>query len=89
MEVTGEGPSLVLMHGWGCNLTTVRSIAAVASATHKVYNLDMPGFGKSPEPTEVWGVEDYARMVERFLQMERIESPVLVGHSFEIGRAHV
>lgn len=82
MEVTGEGPSLVLMHGWGCNLATVRSIAAVASATHKVYNLDMPGFGKSPEPAEIWGVEDYARMVERFLQMERIESPVLVGHSF-------
>ena len=82
LEVTGEGSALVLMHGWGCNLTTVRSIAAAASATHKVYNLDMPGFGKSPEPSQVWGVADYARMVERFVQLEGIVNPVLVGHSF-------
>lgn len=82
MEITGSGPALVLMHGWGCNLTTVRSIAAAASATHTVYNLDMPGFGKSPEPSGVWGVRDYARVVTRFLQIEGIHNPVLVGHSF-------
>lgn len=82
VEVTGQGPAMVLMHGWGCNLTTVRSIAATASRTHTVYNLDMPGFGQSPEPVEVWGVEEYARLVERFMQLEGIERPVLAGHSF-------
>lgn len=82
LEVTGEGPALVLMHGWGCNLTTVRSIAAAAAGTHTVYNLDMPGFGKSPEPSGVWGVDEYASLVERFMQVEAIGNPVLVGHSF-------
>lgn len=82
MEVTGEGRPLILMHGWGCDHTTVRSIAAVASQTHKVYNIDFPGFGGSQEPAEVWGVERYTRLVERLVESEELANPVLVGHSF-------
>lgn len=82
VEVTGSGRPLVLMHGWGCTLETVRSVAAIASKTHTVYNMDMPGFGKSPEPLEVWGVKDYARLTERFMAHEGIEGAVLAGHSF-------
>lgn len=82
MEVTGEGRPLILMHGWGCDHTTVRSIAATAAQTHTVYNIDFPGFGSSQEPSEVWGVERYTRMVEELARKENLESPVLVGHSF-------
>ncbi len=82
MEVTGEGRPLILMHGWGCDHTTVRSIAATAAQTHTVYNIDFPGFGGSQEPSEVWGVERYTRMVEELARKENLESPVLVGHSF-------
>lgn len=81
-EVTGNGPALVLMHGWGCSHATVHSIAMAASDTHTVYNLDLPGFGASAEPPATWGVEEYSRLVERFMEMESIANPVLVGHSF-------
>lgn len=81
-EVTGNGPALVLMHGWGCDHTTVRSIATTAEHTHTVYNLDLPGFGLSQEPPVVWGVDDYARCVDAFMAHEGIEHPVLVGHSY-------
>lgn len=81
-EETGQGRPLILMHGWGCNRTTVRSIAATAAATHRVYNLDLPGFGKSPEPPTVWGVDEYTTLVEQFIKQELNDYPVLVGHSF-------
>lgn len=81
-EQTGQGRPLILMHGWGCDLSTVRSIARTAALTHTVYNLDMPGFGQSPAPRDVWGVDDYTRMVEDFMRQEHICNPVLVGHSF-------
>ena len=81
-EVTGQGRSLILMHGWGCNLTTVRSIANVAAQTHTVYNIDFPGFGESPEPDEIWGVEKYTQLIEKFARELNIERPVLIGHSF-------
>lgn len=82
MEITGSGPAFVLMHGWGCTLETVRSVAAVASQTHTVYNIDLPGFGQSPEPEAVWTVEDYARLIDRLMQEEGIVDPVIAGHSF-------
>ena len=46
-------PALVVMHGWGCNADTVRSITAVAAQTNKVYTIDFPGFGQTPEPPSV------------------------------------
>ena len=81
-EVTGTGNPLILMHGWGCDLSIVKSIAETASETHTVYNIDMPGFGKSPEPDEVWGVGDYTDLMEKFIAAEQIERPILAGHSF-------
>ena len=42
-EVSGSGSPLILMHGWGCDHTTVRSVAATAAKKHKVYNIDFPG----------------------------------------------
>lgn len=81
-SVQGSGRPLILMHGWGCNSSTVASIAAVAAQTHKVYNIDFPGFGASPEPGEVWGVERYTCLVEGMVRELDLENPVLAGHSF-------
>ena len=78
----GTGRPLILMHGWGCNVRTVASIAQTAARTHRVYSIDLPGFGETPEPPAVWGVEEYTRLIERFAAALGIVNPVLVGHSF-------
>lgn len=80
--VEGEGHPIVLMHGWGCDHSTLASIERVLSPSMKVYNVDFPGFGKSSEPETVWGVEEYTRLIEKFIEKESIENPVLLGHSF-------
>lgn len=78
-----EGRPLMLMHGWGCNHTTVNMIAQTAiECGYKVINVDFPGFGDSPEPSEVWGVDDYSNQIEEMMSHEGIDSPVLIGHSF-------
>ncbi len=81
-EVTGTGAPVILMHGWGCNTSTVASIAGTAAQTNTVYNIDLPGFGKSSEPPSVWGVEEYTAAIEELCKQESIESPILIGHSF-------
>ncbi len=81
-SVEGEGLPVVLMHGWGCNRTTLASIEKLLVPYFKVYNVDFPGFGKSSEPQYVWGIEDYTRLTEEFLRIEQIENPILLGHSF-------
>ena len=75
--------TIVLMHGWGCNHTTVASIEAVAlSCGYRVINVDFPGFGESEEPADVWGVEQYTRQIEALVRELGIVRPTLLGHSF-------
>lgn len=75
--------TIVLMHGWGCNHTTVASIEAVAlSCGYRVINVDFPGFGESEEPADVWSVEQYTRQIEALVRELGIVRPTLLGHSF-------
>lgn len=81
---SGSGPrTLVLMHGWGCDHTTVASIERTAlEEGWRVVNVDFPGFGQSQEPGDVWGVEEYTRAIEELVRRLEIERPSLLGHSF-------
>lgn len=77
-----DGPVVILMHGWGCDHTTVRSIAAQLEPTMRVLSLDLPGHGESAEPPEIWGVGEYADFVEKFMQRLGLGEVSLIGHSF-------
>lgn len=83
-DITGDGPrAVIVMHGWGCKASTVDLLARAASGTGTtVYNLDLPGFGASSEPEEVWGVERYTVLIEEFAKKNGIKKPTLIGHSF-------
>ena len=76
------GAEVILMHGWGCCTSTVRSIAAALEPSLHVYNIDLPGHGKSQEPPTVWGIEDFTRLIENFVKELQIKQPTLIGHSF-------
>jgi len=80
----GEGPrTIVLMHGWGCNHTTLATIERTAlECGLRVVNVDFPGFGGSAEPDAVWGVEEYTRGIEQLIDELGIKNPILLGHSF-------
>ncbi|MBR5151182.1 MAG: alpha/beta hydrolase [Bacteroidaceae bacterium] len=82
IEVTGKGEAVLLLHGWGCTHDIFKSLASLLATQYRVYSFDFPGFGASQEPDEVWGVEEYTRLVEKFVKDNAIESPALVGHSF-------
>lgn len=81
-RLSGSGPAMILMHGWGCNCTTLASLERVCALSHTVYNLDLPGFGQSQEPPADWGVEEYTQLLEQFVKQLRLESPALLGHSY-------
>lgn len=80
----GSGPRpVIVMHGWGCKASTVAVLAqAAAGSGTTVYNIDLPGFGDSAEPAEVWGVERYTAVIEEFARRLGLVRPSLIGHSF-------
>lgn len=80
----GQGAPVVLMHGWGCNRSTLASIErSVRELGRPVVNVDFPGFGESTEPAEAWGVEEYTAAFTDLMRHEGIgPDAVLLGHSF-------
>lgn len=73
---------VIIMHGWGCNSSTVASIANIFKGKMRVINVDLPGHGKSSEPKEVWGIEKFTEAIEELSRRLHLNSPALIGHSF-------
>ncbi len=80
-EIEGEGYTVVLLHGWLANLKTMQPIADGLKQKFKVYNVDIIGFGQSDMPDSPMDTDTYGDFVKKFIQSQKIEKPVLIGHS--------
>lgn len=78
----GNGNPIVLLHGWGSNITLFNGIFELLSNNYRVVALDMPGFGESDEPHNIWGVDDYVDFVWTFIKKLKIDNFSVLGHSF-------
>ena len=59
-DAIGTGPPRVIaLHGWARRSSDFRQVLGELDALA----LDLPGFGASPPPSEPWGAEDYAELV--------------------------
>ena len=82
-EIKGEGAPVLLLHGWGANITLFDGLMNLISKKYKAVALDMPGFGLSDEPKEPWCVDDYVDFVLKFIDFLDLGSELLLfGHSF-------
>lgn len=79
-EVSGEGTPVILLHGWLCSLDTMKPIVNVLQNV-KVYNVDLPGFGKSDMPEKPFNTNDFGNFLDGFIKELKIENPILIGHS--------
>lgn len=82
-EETGMhgGPSFVLVHGIGMGHSIFRELANELGAVGRVYALDLPGFGGSPEPARPRTMAESGDLIVDFVRELGIDNPVLVGHS--------
>lgn len=81
-EVHGKGKLVLLLHGWGDSVAGLSGLQKALAKHCQVLAVDLPGFGGSEAPHEVWGLDDYARFVAHFLRKTEFKTPhVVVGHS--------
>ena len=80
-EVSGDGKPVILLHGWLCSLETMKPIEKMLKENFKVYNVDLPGFGKSTMPQKPFNTEDFGNFLNNFIKKLEIENPILIGHS--------
>jgi pimeloyl-ACP methyl ester carboxylesterase len=78
----GSGPPLVLVHGLGSSAAVefLYNLEPLA-AHHRVFAIDLPGFGRSDKPVLAYTIELFVRAVSDLMASEGIERAAVMGVS--------
>lgn len=76
-----NGPTVLLLHGWGDSFQTYKSLSVCLSDHFKVVVVDLPGFGGTDTPKSTWNLDAYSNFVSRFIDKINIKPYAVIGHS--------
>jgi len=77
---TGEGPAVVLVHGFASSLYTWKDVIPLLAEDHDVVALDLPGFGWSEQPRDL-SFDDFPTAVLGIMDTLGLARASLVGNS--------
>src|ERR1700750_875264 len=77
----GEGPPIVLIHGYGDTADGWRRIVPGLLRDHRVIALDVPPFGRSDEIRSKRLIDFYKRFFPSFFDQMGIDRATVIGHS--------
>jgi pimeloyl-ACP methyl ester carboxylesterase len=81
-ELSGKGPLVLLLHGWGDTAAGLAGLRKTLSEDYQVLALDLPGFGGTNAPKDVWDLDDYGRFVHVMMKKLELKQPyAVIGHS--------
>ena len=84
----GQGPPVILLHGFGACTYTWRHLAPELAGDHRVFALDLKGYGLSDKPEDGrYAVSDQAEMVAAFIRAQDLHNLAIIGHSMGGGVA--
>lgn len=75
------GPAFVLIHGFGVSSRYFGPLARELSQYGRVLVLDLPGFGRTADPSHALRITGFAHVVNATIRELSVTDPVLVGHS--------
>jgi 3-oxoadipate enol-lactonase len=76
--------TLIFLHGWGHNHTVwKKEIEFFNKKKYDTLALDLRGHGKSGKPKKLanYSMNNFAKDIDEIIKKEKIENPVLIGHS--------
>src|SRR5262245_19841068 len=81
-ERAGEGPAVVLLHGFTQDSRVWTTQLADLSDQFTVLAWDAPGAGQSSDPPSPYGIVDWADALARLLDVEKLSCAHIVGLSW-------
>lgn len=83
----GSGQPVLFLHGGRVEAQTFRKNLELLARDFYVIAPDIPGYGDSSTPNEIWSFKNYADFFDLFLQELELKSVYLVGYSLGGGIA--
>lgn len=88
LQVQGNGPPLVLLHGLGCSRRYFAPLHRELRTSFTLYTPDFPGHGRSSKPAHrMWRLRELTDIVSKLIPALALERPVVAGHSLGGGVA--
>jgi len=82
-KIAGQGPAILILHGWGGSSDSwIRVQKILSKEGFQVVVPDFPGFGKSKTPFSPWGLEEYTNFILNLTNYFGLKDFYLLGHSF-------
>ena len=81
LQVSGEGPPIVMLHGWTASHQEWFPFLGALTSHHTVYRWDARGHGPHPAPRHPPTVQRMARDLKNLLEHFDLHDAVAVGHS--------
>ncbi|NVB85108.1 MAG: alpha/beta fold hydrolase [Kofleriaceae bacterium] len=78
----GQGPAVVLLHGFSASLESWAGVAPVLAQDHRVIALDLKGFGWTTRPEGDYSPAAQAELVWHVLDKLGVKDVAIVGHSW-------
>jgi pimeloyl-ACP methyl ester carboxylesterase len=76
-------PTIVILHGWSLSGERFSPLAEqLKKCGYRVLNPSLPGFGDSEPLTHPLVLSDYADFLNSYLEKEKSEKVIILGHSF-------
>lgn len=77
-----NAPTLLFIHGWGCDATFWQRQVDTFSDRYRCIALDMPGFGRSDKPQDIdYTLGLFAKAVKSVADDAEVTDLILIGHS--------
>jgi pimeloyl-ACP methyl ester carboxylesterase len=81
-EDTGEGPPVVLVHGFASSLENWITVAPTLAKHHRVLSMDLKGFGWTDRPEGDYSPPAQAKLVLGLMKARGIDRADVVAHSW-------
>lgn len=80
-SMKGEGPCVLLLHGFMETLHIWDDLAKELSKKYKVVSVDIPGHGLSDDLKDAISIDQMASLIHAFVNQLGVEKPIIIGHS--------
>jgi pimeloyl-ACP methyl ester carboxylesterase len=81
-RVTGQGPDVLLLHGWGGSIESFTPVIQGLAPQYRTIAIDFPGHGQSDLPPSPWRVSDFLTCTLELMDRLELAKPHILSHSF-------